>query len=129
MTAPAKNVFVRVGERGDAESAIFAARAFAPGDFIARFEGTRTARRTRMSLQFGPEQHVEPAEDCPLRFLNHACEPNAAFRGVDLHAARGIPEDSEITIDYNAHEERLSHPFACRCGSPVCVGTVRGRGF
>lgn len=129
MSAPAEGFPVRVGERAGAGKAVFAARALAAGGFIARFEGTETAQRTRMSLQFGPERHIEPAEDCPLRFLNHACEPNAAFRGVDLHAARDIPAGAEITIDYNAHEEMLSHPFACRCGSPACVGTVRGRGF
>ena len=117
---------VRVREALDG-SGVFAARAFTAGDFIARFEGLETSARTRMSLQFGPERHIEPAKDCPLRFLNHACEPNAVFRGVDLHAARDIPERMEVTLDYNAHEDTLSHPFECRCGSPVCVGWVRGR--
>jgi SET domain-containing protein len=88
-----------------------------------------------MSLQFGPERHVEPAEDHPLRFLNHACEPNAAFgngelgRDRDLFAVRAIAPGAEITFDYNAHEDELSHPFECRCGSARCVGTVRGRNF
>ncbi len=82
-----------------------------------------------MSLQFGPREHVEPAEGCPLRFLNHACEPNAAFRGLDLHAVRETPAGVEITIDYNAHEDELAHPFACGCGAENCVGTVRGRRF
>ncbi|HEX2613401.1 MAG TPA: SET domain-containing protein-lysine N-methyltransferase [Fibrobacteria bacterium] len=114
---------------------VFAVRAFAPGDFIARFEGIDTAERTRMSLQFGHERHVEPAEENPLRFLNHACEPNAAFgngdpaRDRDLFAVRAIAPGTEITFDYNAHEDELSHPFECRCGSARCVGLVRGRNF
>jgi hypothetical protein len=124
-----ESVYVRDAlDASGAEQGVFAARSIGVGEFIARFEGVESATRTRMSLQFGPGQHIEPAEECPLRFLNHACEPNAAFQGVDLHARRDIPEGGEITIDYNAHEETLSHPFACRCGSPRCVGTVRGFG-
>jgi hypothetical protein len=113
---------------GDGEArGVFASRDFVHGDFIARFEGAETAQRTRMSLQFGPERHVEPAEDHPLRFLNHACDPNAVFQDRDLFAAKPIASDEEITIDYNVHEDELSHPFECGCGSPACVGWVRGR--
>ena len=110
---------------------VFAPRDFSRGDYIARFEGVETTVRTRMSLQFGPAPgpcvHVEPAEDCPLRFLNHACEPNGMFRDRELFAIRPIASGEEITIDYNAHEDELSHPFECRCGSPRCIGMVRGR--
>ncbi len=108
---------------------VFAARALGCGEFIGRFEGVETSARTRMSLQFGPGRHVEPAKDCPLRFLNHSCAPNAAFGGDDareLRATTAIPAGAEITIDYNAHEDELSHPFACFCGAPGCVGRVRG---
>jgi SET domain-containing protein len=112
---------------------VFAARDFAAGEFIARFEGTETAQRTRMSLQFGPGRHVEPGENHPLRFLNHACEPNAAFGNGegdrDLHALRDISAGTEITIDYNVHEDELSHPFKCSCGAAKCVETVRGGRF
>jgi hypothetical protein len=112
------------GERGG--RGVFAARDFRAGDFIARFEGTETALRTRMSLQFGPERHVEPGEHHPLRFLNHACSPNAEFSGTDLRARADIPAGAEITIDYNCHESELAEPFACRCGAPDCTGIVRG---
>lgn len=105
---------------------VFAARAIAAGGRIGFFAGTETATRTRMSLQFGPERHVAPGEADPLRFLNHACDPNAAFRGRELLARADIPAGAEITIDYNCHEPELAAPFACRCGAADCVGTVRG---
>jgi hypothetical protein len=112
--------------KADGEQGVFAARAFEAGAFMARFEGTETAQRTRMSLQFGPERHVEPGASLALRFLNHACSPNAAFSGRDLVARAVIPADAEITIDYNCHESELAEPFACRCGGADCVGVVRG---
>lgn len=60
------------------------------------------------------------------RFLNHSCEPNAFLRGLTLVALDDIPEGAEITFDYNTTEWDMAHPFACVCGTPACVGVVRG---
>jgi hypothetical protein len=117
---------LRVGGKTDGEHGVFAARDFGAGAFIARFEGTETTVRTKMSLQFGPERHIEPAENHPLSFLNHACSPNAEFFGTDLVARAEIPAGAEITIDYNCHEPELAAPFACHCGTRDCAGLVRG---
>jgi len=106
---------------------VFAARPLAAGAMIGTFTGTETAVRSRMSLQFGPGLHVEPGADEPLRYLNHACTPTAVFRGRTLYAARDLATGTEITIDYTAHEDDLSHPFVCRCGAPGCPGLIQGR--
>lgn len=115
----------RVGPAAHGGHGVFAARDLAAGERIGRFEGTPVAAPTRFSLQFGPGLHLDPG-DHPLRNLNHACAPTAAFRGRDLHALQAIPAGGEVTIDYNCHEAGMSAPFACACGAPDCVGRVAG---
>ncbi len=114
------------GPDANGEKGVFAARDLITGEHIGTFAGTESATRTRMSLQFGPEQHIEPGETDPLRYLNHACEPNTVFHNRELTARVAIAADAEITIDYNCHEPELASPFACRCGADECVGMVRG---
>ena len=109
----------------DGGSGVFAARDIAAGETIGRFEGTETATRTRMSLQFGADVHVDPGEHI-LRFLNHACDPTAVFSGRVLVARRALAAGAELTIDYTCHEPVLAFPFHCDCGSVCCVGMVRG---
>ena len=105
---------------------VFAVRTFESGEFIGYFEGRISKTRTRMTLQFGRDLHVEAREDGALRFLNHACHPKAVFRGRDLYAARDIAEGEEIRIDYTCHEFELACPFDCHCGAEDCIGRVRG---
>lgn len=119
----------QVREAAPGECGVFAARDLRAGEDLGRFEGAETSARTKWSLQFGPERHIDPGENRPLRFLNHTCFPDAFFGGEDgttLFAGADIPAGTEITIDYNRHEEELAFPFICRCGAANCVGTVRG---
>ena len=125
--SPEVALFIRT--MPDGGSGVFAARALAAGEVLGRFNGVETTERSRMSLQFGPDLHVEPAADEPLRFLNHACVPTAVFKGRVLYAARDLEVGAEITIDYTAHEDTISHPFVCRCGAPGCPGLIQGRGL
>jgi SET domain len=111
---------------GDGQG-VFAAHPLAAGETLGTFTGTETPVRSRMSLQFGPGLHVEPGDDEPLRYLNHACAPTAVFKGRTLYAARNLAVGTEITIDYTAHEDEVAHPFICRCGAPGCRGLIQGR--
>jgi hypothetical protein len=106
---------------------VFTSRMILAGAAIGTFTGVESPVRTRMSLQFSPGLHVEPGVDEPLRYLNHACAPTAVFRGRHLYAVLDLAAGAEVTIDYNAHEDALSHPFVCRCGAAGCVGLVQGR--
>ena len=105
---------------------VFATRALEKGERLGFFNGAETARRSRMSLQFGDALFVEPDLEEPLRHLNHACAPSAVFRGRALFAARDLNVGEAVTIDYNAHETELSEPFDCSCGTPACPGKIRG---
>ena len=57
---------------------------------------------------------------------NHACDPNTAFRGLDVVALRGIVRGEELTLDYGAAMNEYSEPFTCHCGSPTCRGEIVG---
>lgn len=67
---------------------------------------------------------ADPEEWAPQ---NHSCEPNTAFRGLDLVALREIARGQELTLDYSDLCDETMVPFECRCGSPRCRGTIRGR--
>lgn len=74
----------------------------------------------------GHQRWVEPAESNLGRFINHACEPNAAVRDfVHVVAARDIKEGEEITIDYALTEEDPFWSMECRCGAASCRRTIR----
>jgi hypothetical protein len=63
-------------------------------------------------------------------FLNHSCDSNLWFKGAfTLVARRGAEPGEELTIDYALFEadEAFRAPWACRCGTEYCRGTVTGR--
>jgi len=57
---------------------------------------------------------------------NHSCDPNTAFVGLDVIAARGIGSGDELTLDYAAFMNEVSEPFACSCGAADCREMVTG---
>ena len=63
---------------------------------IATLTGKTVTTPTRYSVQVGENEHIDPPETAGIedlisehawRYMNHACEPNAAFRGRDLFEA------------------------------------------
>lgn len=115
--------------------AVFAAEPIARAEVVLGVVGREVARPERHSIQTGWQTHLVGPDMLPpdmavaeygWRFLNHSCEPNAYLKGDTLVALRELPEGAEITFDYNTTEWDLANPFACACGSAVCVGTVRG---
>jgi len=75
------------------------------------------------------------------RWINHSCEPNCEAvlyengngdsrkDRVFVETTRAIKAGEELTYDYNirleeAHTARMKKIWACRCGSPNCVGTM-----
>jgi len=66
---------------------------------------------------------TDPREWSPQ---NHSCDPNTAFKGLDVIALRDIPEGEELTLDYASFYNEQMEPFECRCGAPNCRGLIRG---
>lgn len=60
-------------------------------------------------------------------YMNHSCDPNTWFEpDGSMTARRDIAAGEEITYDYATSESRADFHLNCRCGSPLCRGTVRG---
>ncbi|MFM7705042.1 MAG: SET domain-containing protein-lysine N-methyltransferase [Rubrivivax sp.] len=67
------------------------------------------------------------------RWINHACEPNCEADEQDgrvfIRALRDLAPGEELFYDYGLviderYTPRLKKQYACRCGSPICRGTM-----
>jgi hypothetical protein len=75
-------------------------------------------------------------ENNPLKFVNHACYPNAKLETwksaqggqvVKVVATESIPQSTEVCVRYSSELLDPSDPFCsiqCKCGSPQCFGTI-----
>lgn len=57
--------------------------------------------------------------------INHSCDPNAWFDGLNMVARRPIQRGEQITMDYATFCSDLMQPFVCQCGAPDCRGEIR----
>jgi hypothetical protein len=121
--------------RAEGSSRLVARRALDMGDAVLRLDGVVVDRPSRHSVQIDVDRHLEKPPQvigvaeldmCPWRFLEHSCDPNAAFRGRQLIALRRIEPYEAVTFDYLTQEYDMASPFGCSCGSPHCIGEVRG---
>jgi SET domain-containing protein len=100
-----------------------------PAQFANLTPATRAAF-LRFAYNIGPEQiagtfHPEAVRH-PVNFLNHSCEPNAGYDGVDhIVALQRIAPGEEIRMDYGTFSFSFDHDFTCACGAWGCRGQVR----
>lgn len=135
--------FVR-GPNGIAGFGIYATVDMKRGDIVFRGEerAARLATRSHI-LESWPAEQVEvfrkyatvagngvfmlwdedPREWAPQ---NHSCNPNTAFRGLNLVALGDIRCGEELTVDYGTLGNPEAAPFTCSCGASNCRGTIRG---
>ena len=107
---------------------LVARAAFARGDALMPFRfDAHLPAPDRHTLQLSETAHglLDPPE---LRFVDHACDPNAFFdlEAGRLVALRDIAAGDAVTAFYPATEWSMAEPFDCQCGSPRCLGVVRG---
>jgi D-alanine-D-alanine ligase-like ATP-grasp enzyme len=130
----------RVGKSAIATYGIFAAQDFKAGDVIVANE----ARTQRVVSRDYVQSHWADAEHAPLlRYVvslgaetlvlrdanpadwileNHSCNPNTAYRGLDLVALRDIAAGEEMTVHFAALSGEEMEGFDCMCGAPQCQG-------
>ena len=56
--------------------------------------------------------------------INHSCDPNAWFEGLDLVARRPIEGGEEITVEYATFVAKTGASFDCHCDAEHCRGIV-----
>ena len=102
MTASSFGSRVQIGVSRIHGKGLFACKRLRNGAYIATFEGEPTDEDGMHVLWLTDENGLEQGIDGKnaLRFLNHSLDPNAEFRGADLHATRNIQPGREVTIHY-----------------------------
>jgi len=88
---------------------LFATARIRRNTHIADFEGDRTQRDGTHVLWVddgGGWIGIRGRND--LRFLNNSSNPNAEFRGCELHAIRNIQPGDEITFHYGDEWDDVS---------------------
>jgi len=114
---------------------LVALRDIARGTRLFRLVGREIARPTRYSVQVGAALHLDPdgaraqSKGVPRhfwRYLDHACEPTTRILDRVVIAVRDIAEGEGVTFHYCTTEYDMATPFACLCGSPRCMGVIRG---
>lgn len=113
------------------QKALYALRSFQPGELIAEFSaGTIAAEPTYLTVQVDVGKHITLQPEF-LQYINHSCAPNVFFNTttMQLVALKEIREDEEMTFFYPSTEWEMTQPFRCYCGSPVCLGEIRGASF
>ena len=114
---------------------LVALRDIARGTHLFRITGREHATPTKYSVQVGATLHLD--QDCARddaemvrryfwRYLDHACDPTVRILDREVIAVRDIAEGEGVTFHYCTTEYDMASPFACHCGSPRCLGMIRG---
>jgi SET domain-containing protein len=127
---------------------VFALRDIPAGERIIEYRGERITwdeATRRAAERGGPVNHTfyfsladgnvidGGRRGNDARWINHACEPNCEAYEEDgrvyIHALRDIDAGEELNYNYaliydERHTPALKRLFACRCGTPACLGTM-----
>lgn len=109
----------------------FATRSFSPGDVIATFSaGAISAEPTYLTVQVGFRKHITLDPEF-LQYINHGCDPNVFFNTTTLEvvALKHISPEDELTFFYPSAEWKMAQRFECYCGSPHCLGEIKGAAY
>ncbi|OGZ73483.1 MAG: hypothetical protein A3A98_01395 [Candidatus Staskawiczbacteria bacterium RIFCSPLOWO2_01_FULL_40_39] len=101
--------------------------------FVAKGKMTKFFVNSKKESLFGPnwmsisqDMWLDPANDNPLSFINHSCDPNLGVKGkVTFVALRNIKQGEELTIDYSIIELDPLWEMKCHCGSSHCRKIIR----
>jgi len=113
------------------QNALFARRSYQPGEVIADFSaGTISAEPTYLTVQVGAGKHITLQPEF-LQYINHSCDPNVFFNTttMQLVALREMHPEEEMTFFYPSAEWKMTQSFDCYCGSPKCIGKIRGAAY
>lgn len=113
------------------QNALFILKAVKAGGLIAGFSaGTISAEPTYLTVQVGVEKHITLQPEF-LQYINHSCDPNVFFNTttMELVALKDLNPGEELTFFYPSTEWKMTQSFDCYCGSPKCLGSIRGAAY
>ena len=113
------------------QSGLIALKAFKKGDVISPFSGKEILPEPNyLTVQLSGHEHIYLQPDW-LQYINHSCDPNAFFNieTMQLECLKDVAEGEELTYFYPSTEWEMDQSFVCKCGSPDCIGVIRGAQF
>lgn len=113
------------------QNAFFALQSFQSGEVIAEFSaGTIAAEPTYLTVQIDIGKHITLQPEF-LQYINHSCDPNVFFdtTSMELVTLKEVQAGEEMTFFYPSSEWEMKQTFDCYCGTPQCVGKIRGAAF
>ncbi len=113
------------------QNALFSIRSFSPGDIISDFSaGTISAEPTYLTVQVDLGKHITLQPEF-LQYVNHSCVPNVFFdtTSMKLVGLKEIGPNEELVFFYPSTEWKMNQGFHCYCGSPICLGEIRGAAY
>ena len=113
------------------QNALFTLRDWQAGDVIADFSaGTISAEPTYLTVQVEEGKHITLTPEF-LQYINHSCDPNVFFDTtlMQLVALKDIHSGAELCFFYPSSEWEMTQSFRCYCGSPACLGEIKGAAY
>ena len=116
----------------------YTGRRLTQDEAYERYDDEAMERHHTFLFQVDDETVIDAAEGGnDSRFFNHSCEPNctAYIQGkrIFLYTERYVWPGEELVYDYRYERtadmtEEDERRYTCRCGSPLCRGTILSRG-
>jgi len=126
------HVFAEVKQKiSNHQNALFSLHHFLPGTVIAEFSaGSIAPKPTYLTVQVAIGKHITLQPEF-LQYINHSCDPNVFFdtSTMQVVALKELMPGDEMTFFYPSTEWRMTQSFDCYCGSPKCLGRIKGASF
>ena len=123
------NFIIKNSDKGG--EGIFANKSFERGDLVLLSYGPIIKKCSKYTIPIDYHLFLDPTVyDCPVRYVNHSCEPNCGIKnGVEIVSMKRIEEGEEITIDYamivyDFDYYNWEEDISCECKSEKCRGEI-----
>ena len=113
---------------GSGQKSLHSLRSFKKGDVINPFSARETTSSpSYFTVQVDVRKHIL-LDPLFLQYINHGCDPNVFFdtTSMFLIALKNIRVGDELMFFYPSTEWHMVQPFECNCGSPKCLGIIKG---
>ncbi|KAM0756240.1 hypothetical protein T439DRAFT_320938 [Meredithblackwellia eburnea MCA 4105] len=132
---------IQFGSEEDYSSCLITERSFHKGEVLCPIINTLPGIKKYSSVQVLPDPPISPDQDpskprhielqSDLLYVNHSCDPNVAFEvpasgDWKVRALKDIKKGEILTFAYFSTEWDMDQPFRCLCGSPRCLGEIKG---
>ncbi|KAH9993726.1 hypothetical protein BJV74DRAFT_877772 [Russula compacta] len=118
---------------GDFCSMLITRKDFEAGEVMTHLTCMTKGPRSYATVQCGPGPGDNVSVKSDLTYVNHSCDPNAAFdlSSLDqadwhLSALKRIAAGEPVTYFYPSTEWLMVQPFDCTCGSKSCLRRIEG---